>query len=46
MATEENWHPPDPVLKLESTIKNFARVSDIFHGYWNNVMPPIVLLLM
>jgi len=29
MATEENWHPPDPVLKLESTIKNFARIFDV-----------------
>lgn len=27
MATAENWHPTDPVQKLESTIKNFARVS-------------------
>lgn len=28
MATAENWHPSDPVQKLESTIKNFARVSE------------------
>lgn len=29
MATAENWHPADPIQKLESTIKNFARVSEV-----------------
>jgi len=28
MATAENWYPADPVQKLESTIKNFARIFD------------------